>query len=228
MEETRNNATTSNGSGNEKKKVSTEGFVGILFAVLALLVMFWVGARLFEPYPTFQTPEQAVREAKIASAGTEKKEPVLQATTSSLNEQSKNASSLTSDTAGNEKDPICGMNPYESPTRIEIEYSDGTKIAYVSMACYFQHRDALKKEGITPIKERIIDFATWQSASPKLLDFTSAVWLMEIESIPPGSMPPGVVAFSSEKEAHKFHPDLGGKIASLEEMKIFVEDYLKE
>jgi len=228
MEETRKNASVSSAPQNEKKKVSTEGFVGILFAVLALLVMFWVGVRLLEPYPTFKTPEQAVQEAKSASASIAKRNAESPMPASSASEKPESPRELTRDTAGNNKDPICGMNPYQSPTRIEIEYSDGTKMAYVSMACYFQHRDALKKEGKTPIKERVVDFATWQSDNPKLLDFSSAVWLIDLDSLPPGSMPPAVVAFSSEEEAHKFHPDLGGRLASSEEMNRFVQDYLKQ
>ncbi len=208
-----------------KGKVATEGFMGILFAVIALGIMFWVGVRLMEPYPTYKTPEEAVYEAKMELA----KAPADESMSEGMKEAGEVGDEKASkDLAGNKKDPICGMNPYNSPTRLEVLYSDGSRTANVSLACFFQFSDQHAEHGIIPTDIKVVTYDTWQSEKPKLIDAKSAVYLVELEALPQGSMPPGVVAFSSEADAKKFQPDLGGRIVGFEEMEKFVRDFLKE
>lgn len=205
-----------------ERKVSTEGFVGILFAVVALGIMFWVGIRLMEPYPGGKSPERAAEEASLAleKITSDSKEPETQAAFRGTKGE------MSSELASNEKDPVCGMNPTRSAARVEVEYSDGSKVAHVSLACFLSYERQMEKHGMKVVKARVVTFDSWQSEKPKLVDVQSAVYLVDIESLPEGSMPPGVVAFASVEDAKKFQPNLGGLIATYEEMKKYVEDFL--
>jgi len=198
---------------------ATEGFLGVLFAVIALGVMLWVGLRLMTPYPSNSTPEQALDAAKNkASISAAKEKPVAL----------DNAANLPIDIAGNEEDPVCGMNPYRSAMRVEAEFSDGTKLAFDSVACYLQYVDEQAAEGVEPSRERVVSYDTWQSEAPKLLDFADAIWIIELDGNVPGAMPPGLAAFGSEEDAEGFMGDLGGRLATLDEMRGYVRDYLED
>ncbi len=241
MAEDKDKTTASSGApgSSNNRKLSTEGFLGILFAVIALGVMFWVGVRLMEPYPGGMAPEDAVREAhselgQELTDSTNSAESALDPLSSEgANQSPSNPGSPSpvdasaSTLAGNKKDPICGMDPYRSPTRVEAEFSDGAKVAQVSLSCYFQYLEERAKEGVTPVRERVVTFDTWQSTTPKLVEARSAVWLIDIDGVPQGSMPPGVVAFATPADAKKFMPDLGGRVVDYDAMKEFVLDYLE-
>jgi hypothetical protein len=128
--------------------------------------------------------------------------------------------------ATNEADPVCGMDPQRSAMRVEAEFADGTLVAFDSLACYYEYVETIADSAA--VAERIVAFDTYRLEHPVLLDFTEAVWLIDLDGSVPGAMPPGAAAFRTAENAEKARGNLGGKPVSAAEMKTYIYDYLQE
>lgn len=204
-----------------------KGFVGILFALLALGVIFWVGTRLAVPYPGYETPEQAASKAESAVAGIGGK-PANSVNNAPGGSQQDNGTStpdgyealLASFT--NDSDPICGMFLDKSANLVGAKFENGW-VGFVSLACFFQYANGKNFEEM-----EVLNFATWRRnpENREMLPAGNAVYLIEIDGILPGAMPPGVAAFGAVEEAEAGKGDLGGRVTDFDGMKKYVTDWL--
>ncbi len=206
-----------------------KGFVGVLFALLALGVVFWVGTRLAAPYPGYETPEKAAADALSSGGGIERKPP---GGSSEVSGGSKQMDGQT-ESAGyetllasftNDSDPICGMFLDKSANLVGAKFENGW-VGFVSLACFFQYANGKNYEEM-----EVLNFATWRRnpENREIVPAGSAVYLIEIDGILPGAMAPGVAAFETELEAEAGMGDLGGKVTDFDGMKKYVTAWLTE
>ena len=199
----------------DRSSRSTAAFPSVLIALIALSVIAWVGIRLMQPSPT-----------PPVATGSEKSPAPVQEPRRTLDD----AEPGVPDSAGsvalssNETDPVCGMNPQRSAMRVEAEFSGGDLVAFDSLACYYEYAETLADSA--PVAERIVAFDTYRLEHPVLLNFSDAVWLIDLDGNVPGAMPPGAAAFRTSEDAEKAMGNLGGKLASASEVKAYVYDYL--
>ncbi|MEP0813649.1 MAG: nitrous oxide reductase accessory protein NosL [bacterium] len=206
-----------------------QGFVGVLFALMALGVIAWLFTKLMAPYPGYSNPSEAAAKAagndKTAEAMANPP-PAGTAKTSDMKAPAADDGSYSARLASfpGGGDPICGMAPEKSSSMVAAHFDSGW-VGFVSLACFFQYAEKNKPHAV-----EVLDYSTFRKepADRKLVPAEDAVYLIGIDGVPPGSMPPGVAAFSTKDAAESAMGDLGGKIADFEEMKKYVRDWLLE
>lgn len=196
---------------------STAAFPSVLIALVALGVMAWVGVKLMQPSPT----------PPVVSKSVESAAPVQELLESDLDAAEpgtvRSADSIA--LASNDSDPVCGMNPQRSAMRVEAQFEDGSLVAFDSLACYYEYVETMAQSA--PVAERIVAYDTYRLDHPVLLDFSNAVWLIDLDGSVPGAMPPGAAAFRTKEDADKAMGNLGGKLATAAEMKTYIYEYLR-
>ena len=199
-----------------------KGFVGVLFALLALGVVFWVGTRLAVPFPGYITPEEAVSEAISKGAGAASASK--QAAHSPEEHLAGDPETYEQMLAGfaSDSDPVCGMTLDKSSNLVAAKF-ESTWVGFDSLACFYQY-----SAGKTYEAAKVLNFSTWRRnpESRDLVELENAVYLIDIDGILPGAMPPGVAAFRTRDEAEAAMGDLGGTLADFGEMKKYVTDWL--
>ncbi len=202
----------------EGRSRSTAAFPSVLIALIALAVIAWVGMKLMQPSPA--PPVTSANAAPSATSESPAKEPpsAVKADASGGGDEVTLAS--------NESDPVCGMNPKRSAMRVEAQFEDGSMVAFDSLACYYEYIETTAQS--TPVAERIVAYDTYRLDHPVLLDFSDAVWLIDLDGSVPGAMPPGATAFRTKEDADKAMGNLGGKRATAAEMKTYIYEDLRE
>jgi len=220
---------------------SGKGFVGILIALVALGVLFWVYSRLIATYPGQKSPEEAAANAGGAAQTTESgSSPSTDAPSegkdamdSPTHDMSKMGS--TGDKGGTmsggssfqtrlasfpvDKCPECGMTPSKSSAMVGAQV-DGKWTGFASFGCLLEYSDGKNVGDI-----EVLDYSTRMKdpSERKMLLAKDAYFLIDVEGKVKGSMPPGVAAFASEADAKAAIGDLGGRVARFDEAKAFVE-----
>jgi len=108
----------------------------------------------------------------------------------------------------------CGMFYENSPTRLSVDVAVGGKQEshiFESYGCYLNFMDetygedsAVEVKGV-----KVLDYTTFNTKKPQMLDATEAQYLYETEPIP-GSMAPFIAAFEGVKPALAAMDELGG------------------
>lgn len=219
-----------------------KGFVGILFAIAALSVLFWVYSRLVAPYPGHLTPDEAAAKAAgdtqaaegasssspgTATDGKGAADSPAQHDMSKMTAESANgglasgAGGFTTRLASFAEDscPVCGMTPSKSSVMVGAVL-DGKWVGFDSFACMFGYAKGKKLGDV-----EVLDFSTRTSddADKRMLPVKDAYYMVGLDGAVKGAMPPGVAAFANEEDAKAAMGDLGGRIVRFDEMKAFVE-----
>jgi len=204
----------------DKSSRSTAAFPSVLIALIALSVIAWVGIKLMQPSPI--PPVATGSEVSPSSV----QEPLQRASDDAIDTKLKAPGSADSIAlASNESDPVCGMNPQRSAMRVEAEFADGDLVAFDSLACYYEYAETIARS--SPVTERIVAYDTYRLEHPVLLNFSDAVWLIDLDGSVPGAMPPGAAAFRTLADAEKAMGNLGGKLASASEMQTYIYEFLR-
>jgi hypothetical protein len=105
---------------------------------------------------------------------------------------------------------ICGMDAAISKGRFLLHFEDGATADACSGHCAAQ---MAVREGSPLYKVRVYGYDV-----EKLIDGTSAVYVMGADRIPEKSMAPAVFAFSKQQAAEAFLEEHGGRTATLEDV----------